>query len=60
MSLTNIDVNGTVFVIVYEDGKVFITDVHSEATEFAKHLVDTLTPFKFIVYNTMTDYIVRA
>ena len=49
-----------VFVIVYEDGKVFITDVQSEAQEFAKNLVNTFTSFKFITYNTVTDYIIRA
>ena len=49
-----------VFVIVYEDGKVFITDVQSEAKEFAQSLVNTFTSFKFITYNSVTDYIIRA
>ena len=49
-----------VFVIVYEDGKVFITDVQSEAKEFAKSLVNTFTSFKFITYNSVRDYIIKA
>ena len=60
MSLPNIDVDGIVFVIVYEDGKVFITDVRSEAIDFTKHLVNSFIPFKFVIYNTLEDYIVRA
>ena len=40
--------------------KVFITDVKSEATEFDINLVTELTSFKFITYNTGTDYIIRA
>lgn len=49
-----------VFVIVYEDGKVFITDVQSEAKEFTKSLVNTFTSFKFITYNSVKDYIIKA
>ena len=60
MTLPNIDVDGIVFVIVYEDGKVFITDVRSEAKECVKSLVDTFTPFKLITYNTAEDYIIRG
>lgn len=60
MALPNIDADVTVFVIVYEDGKVFITDVHSEAIDFTKHLVNSFIPFKFVIYNTLTDYTVRA
>lgn len=56
------DINSdvTVFVIVYDGNKVFITDVKSEAIDCTKHLVNAFIPFKFIVYNTVTDYIVRA
>lgn len=52
--------NHTVFIIVCGDGKVTITDVKHEAMECVKDLAYALTPFKFIVYNTESDYIIRA
>ena len=52
--------NHTVFIIVCDDGKVTVTDVKHEAMECVKDLTYSLTPFKLIVYNTESDYIVRA
>lgn len=55
----NVDI-AVVFVIVYDGNKVFITDVKSEVIDCTKHLINSLIPFKVVVYNTVSDYIVRA
>lgn len=52
--------NHNVFVIIYGDNKVIITDVKSEAMNCVQDLIGGLTSFKVLVYNTVSDYVIKA
>lgn len=49
-----------VYVVVYDKGSVFITDSRSDTMMFVQNLMEKHIAFKFIPYDTQTDYIVEA